>query len=1238
MRTSTCRFKLLAATAAAALSSGLPAPPAAADDRSLVKESEAEPYVMILLDVTGSMNRIPSDEVYASRRQDDPGSRLYQAKEALYQVLGDDRMENFHFGFATFPNRDFMRVRSKLCNPDSSGDNGLCVSGNEQRDVCSQSDDPTTCTQVPTATCRGWEPNGDADDAYRGKNFNQNTVSNPNDPSYPTVMHYGDVIPMDWQSAADRAAGETSDNRLRIRQRLAPNLIGNPNATPDFRVTSYFNTTVTNGSLNFVNAAQRPIIGHGGTPLARTLNDFRAHYDLWKVQAEQHDPKFGCKQVHVILITDGLDTCESNATTQATLPPAAAAAIYAGGAGPSVWVIGYSTGIGSTGRAVINNIANSGGTFSCPIVNNCIEGSAGCCDSGSVDHAFFPTTKEELIEAIAGIGSKIRGDARSFAAAAVPQGQANVSDKIYLASFFPLQASPLWPGALDAYLRPLPLRPITVPLPAGGTEERLVPDRGATCTEDSVSRCRIWDAADELVEQAPTNDQILARQYNLGLEADERRVYYSVEDATPGTVPAVRKPFLPDTLPSGDAGELMQLMGCGSFPSCDPGNTAAVDALHKVASWVLGRKEYEVPSPDPDPSDGVSPGQMKPYLLGEIFHSDPVVIGSPENFRYYVDDLEADRATKLLLAQGYDAACGDQGSGANPGYVCFFEKHRYRRKLVIAGSNDGQLHVFDGGTFEGELDDETGVVTGEFNDGTGRELFSFIPRGLMPMLVSQSRGALELYGVDGKVQAADVFIDAGAGREWRTVVLGSLREGGVGYFALDVTQPDELPDLDDGDTVPVPRGSSYVPSCVDGGGSCSGEYPKVLWEFYDRCVVGGVDVPCDEDLPSGNGQPDLADGWSRPATGVVEVCANASNPCTAVERKFVAIFGGGFDPENPTTAGNHLFIVDIETGRPIYKRALTGAVPSEPASVDTDQNGILDTIYVGTTAGLMYKVSLRGAPPLTGGRVAPGAWDPFPIFNVNTAGQPLRPIFYPPSVIFVAERGRYALAFGTGYREDLWATVGQTARFVVILDEFRDNSTTPPRVRPFEHGDYLAGDLPLNVSDLPAAIDTESEVLSNADLLQSGWWMELQTEERLIAAPFALSGLLVFLTFQPDEVIAGGGGFCANAGIGRSFTVQTINGSTLRAGRKPYTIIPDLPTSPFSEVGVTKNPDPTGEGQHEEISDEMLAVMEALKRLFPRECRFGNYTINVKSRRADTGIEWIAPVPICIVQKNWKGL
>ena len=100
-------------------------------------------------------------------------------------------------------------------------------------------------------------------------------------------------------------------------------------------------------------------------------------------------------------------------------------------------------------------------------------------------------------------------------------------------------------------------------------------------------------------------------------------------------------------------------------------------------------------------------------------------------------------------------------------------------------------------------------------------------------------------------------------------------------------------------------------------------------------------------------------------------------------------------------------MVDIETGRTIYKRPVEGSVPMETAAVDTDQNGVFDTIYFGTTVGIMYKVDISEPQLLEdqglGPRVIDEKWDPFPIFVA-----PGQAFYYPPSVIFVAELGKYA--------------------------------------------------------------------------------------------------------------------------------------------------------------------------------------------------------------------------------------
>ncbi len=87
----------------------------------------SEPYVFILFDTSGSMNWsppcsaaqfangdcdwiCPSGDCFVPLQTDDPASKLYQAKEALYEVVAD--ADSTLFGFATF-NQDDLRVRDK---------------------------------------------------------------------------------------------------------------------------------------------------------------------------------------------------------------------------------------------------------------------------------------------------------------------------------------------------------------------------------------------------------------------------------------------------------------------------------------------------------------------------------------------------------------------------------------------------------------------------------------------------------------------------------------------------------------------------------------------------------------------------------------------------------------------------------------------------------------------------------------------------------------------------------------------------------------------------------------------------------------------------------------------------------------------------------------------------------------------------------------------------------------------
>ena len=74
---------------------------------------------------------------------------------------------------------------------------------------------------------------------------------------------------------------------------------------------------------------------------------------------------------------------------------------------------------------------------------------------------------------------------------------------------------------------------------------------------------------------------------------------------------------------------------------------------------------------------------------------------------------------------------------------------------------------------------------------------------------------------------------------------------------------------------------------------------------------------------------------------------------------------------------------------------------------------------------------------------------------------------------------------------------------------------------------------------------------------------------------------------------------------------------------------------PFAETSQTKNP-PDGDEGPGDLPDDMVNVVNEIKKLLPTNCKYANYTINIKAVRDDTGIEFLAAIPICTVEANWK--
>lgn len=218
-----------------------------------------------------------------------------------------------------------------------------------------------------TNTCSGWDPNTDTT-ADRSNNYTLRwpTTSDPRG----TWLSLGDVIPFDWQT----------DRRIDIQQRLAPNLVFDPTATPDFRTSPYLANTRYQAEtyLRLKLEQRRPLIASGSTPLGATLQSFRSWYagcatgtcwgNGWLGQAVAWDPQFSCRPRNVVLITDGEESCGS-------ADPCAVAEDLYSTYGVRTYVVAY--GVDPMASPTIACTAYEGGTS-----------------------AFYPRNRAELLQAL----------------------------------------------------------------------------------------------------------------------------------------------------------------------------------------------------------------------------------------------------------------------------------------------------------------------------------------------------------------------------------------------------------------------------------------------------------------------------------------------------------------------------------------------------------------------------------------------------------------------------------------------------------------------------------------------------------------------------------------------------------------------------------------------------------------------------------------------------------------------
>ncbi len=442
--------------------------------------------------------------------------------------------------------------------------------------------------------------------------------------------------------------------------------------------------------------------------------------------------------------------------------------------------------------------------------------------------------------------------------------------------------------------------------------------------------------------------------------------------------------------------------------------------------------------------------------LGDLVNSAPVFVGAPElNWPDYSTDSK-------FGASGDDYSTFKAGSAAS------------RTEVVYIGSNDGMLHGFNAS------------VTS--TDG-GKELFAYIPGAIasassnMGMHYLAQRTYNHKFYVDLTPTISDVYISNGVSRDWRTVLIGGLRNGGRGLFALDVTDPSDF-------ASPGTKADDVV-----------------LWEFTSA------------------DDSDLGYTYSQPT---IVMMPNG---------KWAAIVGNGYNNDGDGHA--KLFIIFIEEGvdgtwsSGDYIELDTGvgtvASPnglSTPRVVDTDSDSVADRVYAGDLEGNLWVFDVSSNSTSSWGVAYGTKSTPAPLFVAkdsagNTQAITSAPILAKNTIVSTVNSNEPNLIvlFGTGKYLELTDVSSNT-------DEMSYYAV------------WDAGSSGLTRSNLEVRTLTTSSSLRTVSgnaidwTTQKGWYLDLLDSsasptnqgERVVSDSQLRREILFFNTIIPDDTTCSAGG------------------------------------------------------------------------------------------------------------------
>ncbi|RYE01850.1 MAG: hypothetical protein EOP50_01305 [Sphingobacteriales bacterium] len=404
-------------------------------------------------------------------------------------------------------------------------------------------------------------------------------------------------------------------------------------------------------------------------------------------------------------------------------------------------------------------------------------------------------------------------------------------------------------------------------------------------------------------------------------------------------------------------------------------------------------------------------------------------------------------------------------------YNAFLKKMDSRPAMVFVGANDGMLHVFE--------------------DSTGKEIFAFIPRAVLPKLSKLSNIVYEhqLY-VDGPLTETHAYV----GTDWASIVLGSMGGGGKGVFAINATD------------------ASTLASSQAGG--------RVMWEI--------------------NGSTSAAVGhiFSEVEVGPIQDGKKADG--TPIYR-WVAVAGNGIDSTSNTA---QLLIIDIATGaiQALNTDVGSSTAPNGLGGVRTarDSNGVIQAAYAGDQQGNVWRFNLSTGSQSTWNV----AFGKTPLFTAKDSASPavVQAITAPPTVL-AHPKGGTMVVIATGKlveeADRVNAGLSQTNSIYGIWDKTsrRANATQANLIPKSNLVQQTIGG-----TNVGTAVGTSYFNITNNKIdwtTKSGWYMDmtLATGQRVIY-PTQLVGGYVFV----NSVVPASSGLCSDSS-GYNGLIDALNGT-----------------------------------------------------------------------------------------------